>query len=216
MSKLRPDRDHAGSRYVRAGAAAGAAVGAVALVVQTKRSSTLLQAPRRDEVEMDDPRDLFAHDLADVLYVERALAKILPQLADEASHRPLQTALRKHLKETEQHGKNVEAAFEAIGRRPKADTSRGFDGIKAEHDEFVSDRRPSSAMLDLYLTGAAARAEHHEIAAYTGLVTMADALGEKKAATLLRKNLRQEQAALKRVTDIATKLAALPENTKPA
>jgi ferritin-like metal-binding protein YciE len=165
---------------------------------------------------MDDPRDLFAHDLSDVLYVERALAKILPQLADEATHRPLQTAFRKHLKETEQHAKNVEAAFEAIGRRPKADTSRGFDGIKAEHDEFVSDSRPSGAMLDLYLTGAAARAEHHEIAAYTGLVTMADALGEKKAATLLRKNLRQEQAALKRVTDIATKLAALPENTKPA
>ncbi len=215
MRKLRPDRDdRMGGKYVRAGAAVGAAAGAVALVVQTKRAATLLQAPRRDELEIDDPSDLFAHELGDVLYVERSLAKTLPQLADEATHRPLQTALRKHLKETEQHVKNVEAAFEAIGRRPKAETSRGFDGIKAEHDEFISDRRPSSAMLDMYLTGAAARTEHYEIAAYTGLLTIADALGEKKAATLLRKNLRQEQAALKRVTDIATKLAARPESAR--
>jgi ferritin-like metal-binding protein YciE len=214
MRKLRPDRGRAGGRYVRAGAAAGAAVGAVALVAQTRRASTLLQSARRDDVEMDDPRALFVHELGDVLYVERTLAKTLPQLAAEATHRPLQTALRKHLIETEQHAKNVEAAFEAIGLHPKAETSRGLDGIRAEHDEFVSDRRPSSATLDLYLTGAAARTEHYEIAAYTGLITMADALGEKKAATLLRKNLRQEQAALKRVTDIATKLAAVAESAK--
>jgi ferritin-like metal-binding protein YciE len=214
MRKLRPGGDRMGRRYVRAGAAAGAAVGVVALVVQTKRASTLLQAPPRHDVEMDDPKDLFAHDLSDVLYVERSLATILSQLADEATHRPLQTALRRHLKETEQHAKNVEAAFEATGLRPEAETSRGLDGIRAEHDEFVSSRRPTSAMLDLYLTGAAARTEHYEIAAYTGLITMAGALGEKKAATLLRKNLRQEQAALKRVTDIATKLAAVPESAK--
>ena len=214
MPKLRPGGDCMGGRYVRAGAAAGAAVGAVALVVQTKRASTLLQAPRRHDVEMDDPNDLFAHDLSDVLYVERSLATILSQLADKANHRPLQTALRRHLKETEQHARNVEAAFEATGLCPEAETSRGFDGIRAEHDEFVSSRRPTSAMLDLYLTGAAARTEHYEIAAYTGLITMACALGEKKAATLLRKNLRQEQAALKRVTDIATTLAAVPECAK--
>lgn len=216
MRKLRPDHDPTGGRYVRAGAAAGAAVGAVALVVQTKRASTLLQAPRRDAVEMDDPRELFAHELSDVLYVERSLVETLPQLADEATHRPLQTALRKHHKETEQHARNVEAAFEAIGRAPTAERSQGFDGIRAEHDEFVSDRRASSAMLDLHLTGAATRTEHYEIAAYTSLVTMADALGEKKAAALLRKNLRQERAALKRVSDIAAKLAARPESTKSA
>ena len=33
-------------------------------------------------------------------------------------------------------------------------------------------------MLDAFLTGAGARTEHYEIAAYTGLVTMAKAMGE--------------------------------------
>lgn len=208
MRKLRPDHDGAGGRYVRAGAAAGAAAGAVALVVQTKRASTLLHGPRSDETEMDDPRELFVHELGDVLYVERTLTHALPQLADEATHRPLRTALRKHLKETEQHTKNVEAAFEVIGRRPTAEKCAGLDGIKAEHDDFVAEHHPSSTVLDLYLTGAAARTEHYEIAAYTALVAMAEAIGERKAATLLRKNLRQEQAALKKVTDIAAKLTA--------
>jgi len=59
----------------------------------------------------------------------------------------------------------------------------------------------------MFLTGAAARTEHYEIAAYTGLVTMAEALGEDKAATLLTENLKQEQAALEMVTTISEKLA---------
>jgi len=75
MRKLRPDGDRMGGPYMRAGAAAGTALGAVALVVQTKRASTLLQPPRRHDAAMDDPRDLFAHDLSGVLYVERSLAK---------------------------------------------------------------------------------------------------------------------------------------------
>ena len=62
-------------------------------------------------------------------------------------------------------------------------------------------------MLDMFLTGAAARTEHYEIAAYTGLITMADALGETDAAKLLGENLKQEKAALKTVTTISEKLA---------
>lgn len=208
MRKLRADHGGAGRRYLRAGAAAGAAAtGAVALVVQTRRSSTAAGAGSA-QPQMADPKELFALELGNVLHVERALTKTLPRLAAEATHRPLQTALLRHVKETGQHAKNVEAAFESIGRRPKAGEGPGVEAIQAQHDEFVSEQRPSRSVLDLYLTGAAARTEHYEIAAYTNLVTMADALGEKKAATLLRKNLRQEQAALKKVTDIASKLNA--------
>jgi ferritin-like metal-binding protein YciE len=77
----------------------------------------------------------------------------------------------------------------------------------------VSQERPRRDVLDLFLTGAAARTEHYEIAAYTGLVTMAKALGEDAAATLLAENLRQEKAALETVTIISQKLAyKIPTN----
>ena len=49
---------------------------------------------------------------------------------------------------------------------------------------------------------------HDEIAAYTSLITMADALGETEAAKLLGENLKQEKAALERVTTISKKLAS--------
>ena len=40
-------------------------------------------------------------------------------------------------------------------------------------------------MLDSFLTGAGARTEHYEIAAYEGLVTMAEAMGETEVVELL-------------------------------
>jgi len=62
-------------------------------------------------------------------------------------------------------------------------------------------------VLDMFLTGAAARTEHYEMAAYTGLITMAKALGKTDAANLLGENLKQEKAALETVTTISEKLA---------
>ena len=157
---------------------------------------------------MDKPRELFVHELGDILYAERKLVKTLPKLANEATDSTLTKAIEKHLAETEQHVTNVEAAFEAIGVKPKAEKCPGIEGLTKEHDEFVASERPSSDVLDMFLTGAAARTEHYEIAAYSGLITMADSLGESKAATLLRKNLKQEEAALETVTVIGEKLAS--------
>ena len=61
-------------------------------------------------------------------------------------------------------------------------------------------------MLDAFLTGAAARAEHYEIAGYTGLVSQARALGEREAVQLLQENLKQEKEALKKVETISKRL----------
>ena len=61
-------------------------------------------------------------------------------------------------------------------------------------------------MLDAFLTGAASRTEHYEIAAYTGLVSQARALGEREAVELLQENLKQEKEALKKVEAISKRL----------
>ena len=62
---------------------------------------------------------------------------------------------------------------------------------------FMSEHDASPEIRDLFLAGAGARAEHYEIAAYSGLVAMARAMGEKDAAILLEQNLRQEKATLR-------------------
>ena len=132
---------------------------------------------------MQDPRELFMHELGDILYAERTLVKALPKLQDEATDDELASGFEAHLEETKQHVKNVEAAFEKLGETPKAEKCPGIDGIKKEHDEFVANESPSEDVLDAFLTGAAARTEHYEIAAYEGLVTMAEAMGETDVAT---------------------------------
>jgi ferritin-like metal-binding protein YciE len=157
--------------------------------------------------KMSEPRDLFLHELGDVLYAERTLVKTLPKLQEEASDEELALGFEEHLDETGQHVKNVELAFEKLGEKPTAEKCPGIEGIKREHDEFLSKESPSQDVLDAFLTGAGARTEHYEIAAYEGLVTMAEAMGEMEVVELLTENLEQEKTALEKLKAIGTRLA---------
>ena len=56
---------------------------------------------------MSDPRDLFLHELGDVLYAENVLVKAQPKLAEEATDEELQLGFEAHLEETRQHVKNI-------------------------------------------------------------------------------------------------------------
>ena len=152
------------------------------------------------------PQELFEHELQDMYYAEKTLTKVLPKLAEEASDRELSRAFTSHLKQTEGHVANIEKVFRSIGKTPQATPCPGIEGIKKEHDEFVESSSPSAEMLDAFLTGAAARAEHYEIAAYTGLVSQARALKEREAVELLQENLKQEKDALKKVETISKRI----------
>jgi ferritin-like metal-binding protein YciE len=151
-------------------------------------------------------KQLFKHELQDMYYAEKALATTLPKLAQEATDAELSRAFTAHQKETEKHVSNLEKVFKQLGESAEAHPCPGIDGIKKEHDDFMKENEPSTAMRDAFLTGAAARAEHYEIAAYTGLVNQARALGEREAVELLQANLRQEKEALKKVETISKRL----------
>jgi ferritin-like metal-binding protein YciE len=165
---------------------------------------------------MNDARELFLSELADAYYAEKALEKVLPALAQEAHDRELTNGFEKHLEETRQHSANLERVFESLGERVQAKPCPGIEGIRAEHDEFMATHAPSPEICDLFLTGAAARTEHYEIATYTGLATMADALGATDAAKLLRANLRQEQATLRKIETISKRLSKASNGTTRA
>jgi ferritin-like metal-binding protein YciE len=158
--------------------------------------------------QMNDARALFIHELRDVLYAERQLEKTLPKLANEATDPELSEGFIDHRDQTRGHIERLKGAFESLGEHARAAQCPGIEGLTQEHDEFVSEQEASPEVLDQFLTGAGARAEHYEIAAYTGLVTMARALGERAAADLLAENLREEQAMLERLETVAERLAA--------
>jgi ferritin-like metal-binding protein YciE len=156
--------------------------------------------------QVKTPEQLFKHELQDMYYAEKTLATTLPKLAEEATDSELSRAFTAHQKETEKHVANLEKVFKELGESAQAHPCPGIDGIKKEHDEFMKENQPSPAMRDAFLTGAAARAEHYEIAAYTGLVNQARALGEREAVGLLQENLKQEKEALKKVETISKRL----------
>jgi ferritin-like metal-binding protein YciE len=155
---------------------------------------------------MTSPQDLFVHELEDLYYAEKTLTKVLPKLAQEVTDEKFTEALQKHLDETKQHVVNLERVFEGLGLPAQGEKCPGIDGIKEEHDVFMQENDPSDELLDLFVTGAAARTEHYEIAAYNGLIGMAESLGDRKAAGILEKNLKQEQAALRKVQTISRRL----------
>jgi len=162
------------------------------------------------------PEQLVVHELKDMYYAEKALTKVLPTLASEATDRELSKVFTHHLGETRDQVENLEQVFKNIGKRAEAQPCPGIEGIKEEHDHFMKENEPSDKMLDVFLTGAAARTEHYEIAAYTGLIALARTLGERDSVELLEENLRQEKEALKTVESISKRILKATGNGSSA
>jgi ferritin-like metal-binding protein YciE len=155
--------------------------------------------------EIRTPRDLFLHELGDILYVERKLVdEVLPKLIEEVGSAEFRKGLKRHLDQTKGHITNLEQVFDLLGEEPKAEKCIGFEGLKKEHEELVGEADPS--LIDLIDTGAATRTEHYEIAAYSGLMEMARSLGESDAVSLLEENLKEEKEALREVESVTKTL----------
>ena len=156
--------------------------------------------------EITTARELFLHELGDILYVEQTLVdKALPTLISQVKDSELQSALENHLKQTRGHVDRVKQVFEILGEDAEPEKCLAFEGLKAEHDEMVSET--DNSLIDLVDLGAAARTENYEIAAYETLRRMAKALGEDDAVELLDENLREEKDALREVERIATRVS---------
>lgn len=155
---------------------------------------------------LSTPRDLFLHELGDILYVEQKLAdEVLPKLIDEVQSAELRKGFERHLEQTRAHITNVEQVFDSLDEQPTAEKCIGFEGLKKEHDELLEEA--SKDLVDLVDAGAAARTEHYEIAAYETLIGMARSLDESEAAGILEENLKEEKEALREVESVGKTLA---------
>jgi ferritin-like metal-binding protein YciE len=155
--------------------------------------------------DITTPRDLFLHELGDILYVEEKLTQeVLPKLIQEVQNGEFRKGLERHLEQTRGHVTNLEQIFDTLGEQSETEKCLGFEGLKKEHDEMIGE--VSDYLIDIVDAGAAARTEHYEIAAYTGLIEMARALGETEAVGLLEENLKEEKGALREVEAVTKTL----------
>ncbi len=156
--------------------------------------------------EITNPRELFLHELGDILYVEEHLEReVLPKLINEVQDEEFREGLEKHLEQTRSHVENVETVFGQLGEQPKSEECIGFEGLKKEHEQLAGE--VSQDLTDAVAVGSTVRTEHYEIAAYNALITKARAMGEKEAADLLEQNLKDDKETARQVESIARRLA---------
>ena len=146
--------------------------------------------------------DLFVHTLRDIYYAEKQIEKALPKMIDKATSPELKAGFEKHLQETKGHIERVEQVFEMHGVKAKAVNCPAIDGILEEADEIVGEIEDKQ-VLDAALIAAAQAVEHYEMTRYGTLVEWAKQLGRSDCASVLQKNLDEEKATDKKLTQLA-------------
>jgi ferritin-like metal-binding protein YciE len=146
--------------------------------------------------------DLFVHTLRDIYYAEKQIAKNLPKMIEKATDADLKKGFETHLVETEGHIERVEEVFRLHGVEAKGVNCPAIDGILKEADEIVGEVE-DKRVLDAALIAAAQAVEHYEMTRYGTLVEWAKDLGRSDCAAVLQKNLDEEKATDKKLTDLA-------------
>jgi ferritin-like metal-binding protein YciE len=154
---------------------------------------------------MQTGHELFIHELADILDGERQLVEALQELASDSSNPQLKEAFDKHREETEGQVERLEECFSLLGEQPKEIQCAGIRGLVEEKKNFMEED-PSKDILDVFDVGAGIKTESYEICAYEFLMSMAREMKHTKVAQLLNQNLKQEQAALKKLETFSRKL----------
>ena len=152
--------------------------------------------------DIDTMDDLFVHTLRDIYYAEKQILRTLPAMIDKATDAQLKQAFKSHLSETEGQVKRLEQVFKMHGVDAKGVNCPAIDGIVDEADE-IADEVDDKRVLNAALAAAAQAVEHYEIARYGTLIAWAKQLGRNDCASVLQKNLDEEKAADKKLTEIA-------------
>jgi ferritin-like metal-binding protein YciE len=156
--------------------------------------------------QVTDSRELFLLQLSEMLFTERAQAdQVLPQLSQEVQNPQLREGIDAHRRQTQEHARNLERAFELLGEQPQTQPNPALQGLKQSHDQ-VAPSIGSQELRDLFDAEAAAKTEHLEIASYKGMIMMAQQMGQPQVEQLLQTNCRQEEQSLQQLESMAEQL----------
>ncbi|MFC4989921.1 ferritin-like domain-containing protein [Saliphagus infecundisoli] len=150
---------------------------------------------------IDSLQDLFEHGIEDIYHAEHELLDALEDLEENTEREEIAQAFADHREETEGQIERLEEVFDAFGEPPEKEPCDGVKGLLEEYEGFV-DEDPDQDVMDYHNMAAAEKTEHYEIAAYGNLIPLADELGLDDAADLLEENLREEQEALEKLTEL--------------
>jgi ferritin-like metal-binding protein YciE len=153
-------------------------------------------------MSLDNMSDLLEEQLQDLYNAENQLVKALPKMAKKASNAKLKKAFEMHLEETKEHAELVKEVCESLDFKASGKVCKAMKGLIEEGKEVLEEDGEDN-VIDAALIAAAQRVEHYEISAYGTVVAIADALGHKEAARVLKRIELQEGNADKKLTSIS-------------
>lgn len=142
-----------------------------------------------------------------MLWTERTLSfEVLPELHKSVQSEGLAAAVEEHLEQTREHGPRLEEVFRALGAEPSSHLNPPIEKLAEHHDELAGSFR-SDRLEDVFHAFAAAATEHHELAAYGALLTLANAVElSDHMRELLEQNRAEEAKALSRLEEESERL----------
>jgi ferritin-like metal-binding protein YciE len=157
------------------------------------------------KMPMQTPQDLFVHELSDIHNAEQIIIQMLEEAQGLVQNQQLKEGLRMHAEQSRQQVQRIQQVFTQMGVQPHPIQCHAAEGLRQELQEGQQSQ-PSPQVLEGLVVGGACKTEHYEIAAYTGLVEKARAMGQTEAAQLLQQNLQEEQQMLQQVEQISQQL----------
>jgi ferritin-like metal-binding protein YciE len=138
--------------------------------------------------------DLMLTFMQDIYYAERQILKALPKMAKAAQNEDLKQALTHHREETEGQVDRLQKAFDALGKRARAQTCEAINGLIEEGDEVI-EAFPAGTVRDAGILANAQAVEHYEVARYGTIVAWAKTCGQDQVAQLMQATLDEEKKA---------------------
>ncbi len=149
----------------------------------------------------DQVRELLVDQLKDAYSAERQALKCMQKTLRKVTSPMLKEGVQLHIEQTETQIERVEQALEAMGARPGRKVCEAMRGLVEEAQHEIEDHEKGPVM-DLVIVAGMQRIEHYEIAAYGTDVALAEALGEKAVADLLRQTLEEEKQTDQKLTQV--------------
>ena len=168
--------------------------------------------------QMIDLKDLLKHEIMDLHSAEKQIIDALPSMIEKATNDKLKSALKDHLKVTENQKKRLEELQQMMGENEEGKNSerpglfsrlfggeekcKGMEGLIAEGKKLMeADMSPEAS--DAAIIASAQKIEHYEISGYGTARAYARELNLGEVANKLEQTLNEEYQADDLLTELA-------------
>lgn len=153
-------------------------------------------------MELSTLKDLYFHELKDLLSAEQQLVKALPKMAKAASNKELADGFQAHLEQTKEHAQRLQQILSSHQATLRGSKCKGMEGLIAEGAELIEEEADAE-VKDAGLIAAAQCVEHYEMAGYGTAGAYAELLGDRESAKLLQTTLEEEKQTDEKLTKLA-------------